>query len=370
MRATKQVPHSDTLPPSPKPTTRLPKPGEIVYLDHRPKTATEDKAITSLRCVQWNIERGYQLDRVISILLDCNADIICLQELDIGCERSFLRDCATELAEALQMVAIFGCEFEEHHCRRRRSKRTQGGGVHGNAILSRFDMANYRLIEHTEAFDWERRGHRLGEPRTGRRYAVAADVNTPLGVIRAYSLHLELFCGIRMRVRQYEDVLSDAIAHADRVPHQLIFGDLNTMAHGVARLLPRYCRDSLRYGSLGLSEAEWWYRHVLCPKQNSLCFFDPFDRHADYTLWQANGWFFRGKLDWTLCRSMRIRRHGMLNDDFKASDHKLLWVDVEPAEDACAVYDEYLEEQKAAGSRFRYFCLFIFALIVFYVSTQ
>lgn len=39
--------------------------------------------------------------------------------------------------------------------------------------------------------------------------------------------------------------------------HQAILADLNTMAHGVARLSPHYCCDGMRFRTLGRSEAEW-----------------------------------------------------------------------------------------------------------------
>lgn len=45
--------------------------------------------------------------------------------------------------------------------------------------------------------------------------------------------------------------------------HQAIMGDLNTMAHGVARLSPSYCCDQMRWRSLCWFEADWWHRHVL-----------------------------------------------------------------------------------------------------------
>ncbi len=39
--------------------------------------------------------------------------------------------------------------------------------------------------------------------------------------------------------------------------HQAILADLNTMAHGVARLSRHYCCDAMRFRSLGRTEAEW-----------------------------------------------------------------------------------------------------------------
>ena len=40
-------------------------------------------------------------------------------------------------------------------------------------------------------------------------------------------------------------------------------GDLNTMAHGIARLSPRFCRDCMRWRSLGQSEGAWFEDNVL-----------------------------------------------------------------------------------------------------------
>jgi hypothetical protein len=89
---------------------------------------------------------------------------------------------------------------------------------------------------------------------------------------------VQVFCGILSRVWQFSDILKDARAHhhqqQQQLPsqqqlqqqqqcHQVILGDLNTMAHSVARLSPNYCCDRLRWGSLGCCEAAWWQRNVL-----------------------------------------------------------------------------------------------------------
>lgn len=47
------------------------------------------------------------------------------------------------------------------------------------------------------------------------------------------------------------------------VYHQAILGDLNTMAHGVARLSPNYCCDAMRFWTLGRPEAHFWHHNVL-----------------------------------------------------------------------------------------------------------
>lgn len=45
--------------------------------------------------------------------------------------------------------------------------------------------------------------------------------------------------------------------------HQAILGDLNTMAHGIARLSPHYCCDRMRLWSIGKEEAQFWQENVL-----------------------------------------------------------------------------------------------------------
>ena len=44
--------------------------------------------------------------------------------------------------------------------------------------------------------------------------------------------------------------------------HQAILGDLNTMAHGVARLSPLYCCDQMRFWTIGRTEAHFWHHNV------------------------------------------------------------------------------------------------------------
>lgn len=95
----------------------LPQPGELVQHDFRRPSAASgnSKGIKLLQvsvpsmlslagvshivydltvCVglQWNIERGYKLPEIVEELRGIDADIIALQEVDIGCERSLTID--------------------------------------------------------------------------------------------------------------------------------------------------------------------------------------------------------------------------------------------------------------------------------------
>ncbi len=330
------------------------EPGNFLLYDCRKKDHGKDVAPNMLKCVQWNVERGYRLHEVIVILKRHQADIICLQELAIGCERSNVQNVPKLIADALEMNCVFVTEFVELHSSRR-SRRTQGGGVHGNAILSRFDMEPFVIPHSHHPVNWEKDGTKIYEPRYGERVGLGANILVPGSrPIRCYCLHLEVFCGIFSRLKQFIDILEDSKKHLDDYPIQMIFGDLNTMAHGIARFSPLYCSDKLRLLSIGYSEAQWWQRYIFdhtvdeeglvlskhVPRNlsskdiNGLQnphFYDPFCMTKDTTLHNYFG-MFKGKLDWTLLRGMHVLAKGMDNHDFTASDHKLLYVVVRPCQ--------------------------------------
>ena len=63
----------------------FPKPGEIIQYDFRNSSSTTPSTNRKgIRFIQWNIERGYKLQSIIEILKKTDADVICLQEIDIG----------------------------------------------------------------------------------------------------------------------------------------------------------------------------------------------------------------------------------------------------------------------------------------------
>ena len=88
-------------------TTAL-KPKDIFCQDFRPKGSSQGiPGVRPLRILQvrmkskqlsnfpllaahdqWNIERGYQLQKIVQALKEIDADVMALQEIDIGCERS------------------------------------------------------------------------------------------------------------------------------------------------------------------------------------------------------------------------------------------------------------------------------------------
>ncbi|KAI7826460.1 Endonuclease/exonuclease/phosphatase [Kickxella alabastrina] len=266
-----------------------------------------------LRVVQWNIERGYQLDAIIATLKRLDADILCLQEIDICNERSGNTNHAEIIAEQLGLNAGIVVEFQElkSPCR---SPSQQGGGLHGNAIYSRFDM-KLRVIDHAhQPFNWPRDGVLLGEPRVGRRCTLVAEVAVPRGPpVLAYSAHFECFTGI-----------IGSRASAAELPHQIIFGDFNTFAHSW-----RAFRQSTPTADEGLPPELHFSGDILRAAVNP-GWWDPFDAAKDITISNHGGWM-TAKADWAFVRQLKVVKHWMENRDFTTSDHRCLVLDVEHA---------------------------------------
>eukprot|EP00798_Chlamydomonas_sp_ICE-L_P003282 gene3282-13309_t len=231
----------------------LPKPGKLLSYDFRSeaaKQAASKKGDAPIKCLQWNIERGYKLDAVIEELKKLDADVLALQEIDIGCDRSAGEDTGVRIAQALGLNYVFLCEFEELRSPLRDAS-SQGGGVHGNGIMTKSDMTDFQVVEHTRhPIDWENPTHPLcqKEPRHGRRFTLASTIQTPQGPMAMYTAHLECFCGMLDRIHQFSDILRHSRTYAGGgTTPQAIFGDLNTLAHSIARLSPYYCCDQMRW---------------------------------------------------------------------------------------------------------------------------
>ncbi|KAF9945962.1 hypothetical protein BGZ70_003475 [Mortierella alpina] len=225
-----------------------------------PSVSTRDRPI---RCLQWNIERNYKAAEILATLTEIDADILCIQEIDIGCHRSgHERDHFLEICRSQGLYGGFVPEFWELEHPGRKD-RDQGGGVHGNAILSKWPVNGFRVLDHVHhAYEWERDGMKLNEPRLGRRFTIVADIQTPSGPLLCCCAHLEVFTGIVGRISALSDILADSELYSDRYPYQILFGDLNTISHSIARLAKTISSDQYRIGSVGSQEAEWWDRNL------------------------------------------------------------------------------------------------------------
>lgn len=122
----------------------------------------------------------------------------------------------------------------------------------------------FRCREHP--IDWNNPKHVLAkrEPRKGERAVLRVTVETPAGPLVVYCAHFEVFCGMLARIKHLADVFDDSRSMIDKgYYHQVLMGDLNTMAHGIARLSPSFCSDNMRWLSLGRDEAVMWENYVL-----------------------------------------------------------------------------------------------------------
>lgn len=192
-----------------------------------------------IRAVAWNIERGKRLDPIIRALREDEtlrtADLLLLTEADYGMARSGNRNVAREIAHALNLNYAFapcylaldkgngsetGVEGENTHA------------LHGNALLSRFPLANVHAVRLPNGKD-KMRGT---EKRLGSQQAIVADVQHPRGAFRLVCLHLDAHSSQAHRHHQMRIVLD----HIATLPVQLpilIGGDWNTSGYNSQRAL-------------------------------------------------------------------------------------------------------------------------------------
>jgi endonuclease/exonuclease/phosphatase family metal-dependent hydrolase len=283
-----------------------------------------------LRVASWNIERGLNFDLIQLALSDPDgfqraalergaldaatlakverqlrtlrdADIVVLNEVDLGMKRTGYRDVAKDLAHALGMNYVFGVEFVEVDrlgdlglekvqledpalAQQMQADLTPDPdrylGLHGSAILSRYPIQNARIFRFPVCHDWyatERaavskleKGKRLAvdkvflerierEVRRGGRMAIIADVRIPElpgGVATVVNVHLENKCKPECRTRQMDALLS----RIKEVEHPVIVaGDLNTTgADGTPTSIRREILKRVKNYEFWVSQALKW----------------------------------------------------------------------------------------------------------------
>ena len=188
------------------------------------------------RFVAWNVERGAQFEGQVEVLRTHpflrEADVLLLTETDAGMVRSGNRNVARDLARELGMHYAFvpcylnltkGSGIEQD------LPGSNGLGLHGNALLSRYPMGNVRPVFLENGVDIMA----SREKRIGRQAAVAADIRFPNGTITAVSVHLDAQSTQRHRYRQLRDVL-DSVGAAQAV---VVGGDWNTSTYNSSRAL-------------------------------------------------------------------------------------------------------------------------------------
>lgn len=184
---------------------------------------------SDLRVVDWNIDRGLRLEAIVRFLKGFRADIVLLQEVDLNCRRTDYLDVAQEIARALQLNYVFGCEFQE---------LTQGSAdsaaFQGQATFSRWPLINPRVIRFARQSDfwhphWFLPRHAPFQERLGGRMALCVGVKLPQRTLVTYNLHLESKGPDSLRISQLNQTLRDSEKLAAR-SSVLIAGDMNVNA--------------------------------------------------------------------------------------------------------------------------------------------
>ena len=289
-----------------------------------------------LRVAQWNIERGLEFDAVRfaftdprqfnalmedkeskageeerakireEIALLQQADLLVLNEVDWGVNRTLFRNVADQLAHALNMNYTYGVEFvevdpitmgidqqvvvreveeayavphDDHeamiaHVREvMKPDPARYRGMHGTAILSRYRLENVRLMPLLiQGHDWYKdekknsiaaktegkvsiavfKEQLVRQVRRGGRMMLLADITDPelpTGKVTVVATHLEDVASPKIRREQLQEIL-DKI---EKIDHPVIIaGDMNTSTHtGVPISVTRALKQ--RFGS-----GKWW----------------------------------------------------------------------------------------------------------------
>jgi len=101
------------------------------------QSAREQEAPKTFRVMTYNIHHGEGLDgkvdlqRIADLIKREQADIVALQEVDKGVERTARRDCPGELAALTGMSCVFSNNYHYQ------------GGEYGNAVLTRFPVKRW-----------------------------------------------------------------------------------------------------------------------------------------------------------------------------------------------------------------------------------
>ena len=183
-----------------------------------------------LRVVTYNVHkcRGFDRrtapERIISVLRELEADLMCLQEVVNAPAQALRFDQAREIARAFpNYTACFG------------ANRTLRGGTYGNLTLSRFPVLAWKNVDIT----LKRERHGVVTQKRERRGVLRTDLS--LGrdrILRVFNVHLGTgFVERRYQAKRLmsEDILLDPDLRGTR----LVLGDFNEWTKGLTTRLLR-----------------------------------------------------------------------------------------------------------------------------------
>ncbi|MBO6640204.1 MAG: endonuclease/exonuclease/phosphatase family protein [Roseitalea sp.] len=272
----------------------------------------------TVRAVTYNIQYGfgldgrYDLDRVVDAVRD--ADIVCLQEVTRGYIKNGGVDMPAALFDALP--GHFGC-FHPAGDLDMGSALAEGRAVNrrfqfGNMILSRWPLTTVR-------------GHLL--PRTWRkdtlnlqRGALEAQIFTPAGLLRVYSLHLDHIDPRErmMQVRALKSIALDFAKTGGAISGGRSFGVEEIDDRG----------DFLLMGDFNFEPRSDEYR--LMTEDESITDVTTADQGWTWRTPHAAEKTERSRLDYAFCNLALAPRISNLriDRDAEGSDHMPVWVDI------------------------------------------
>lgn len=144
----------------------------------------------------------------------------------MNARRTEYRDIPREIAQALQMNFVFGCEFEELA-----EGRPSYPACHGQATLSRLPVLSSRILRFdNQSHFWYPRWFipqsRVFQRRLGGRMALITHVAFSTGELVLYNVHLESRGIDRLRCSQLSEICNDLSRYKAEVP-VVLAGDFN-----------------------------------------------------------------------------------------------------------------------------------------------
>ncbi len=189
-----------------------------------------------LRIAHWNIEKGKHLDSVIATFRNHpilrEADLLSINEVDVGMNRSAQAFVARELGAALGMhVAFAPCylEFSKGYGDDLTIPGENTMALQGNAILSRYELHNPRVLHLPMCYDH----FEHVEKRIGNRNALAVEIERDGNRLSFVSTHLEVRNAPACRAKQIAAILAE-LEKPGAPQAAIIAGDFNsnTFARG------------------------------------------------------------------------------------------------------------------------------------------
>lgn len=188
---------------------------------------------SSFRIATYNVHkcRGFDLrivpERVVAVLLELDADILCIQEVCNAPDGPSVFDQAREIQRAFPG---FFCAFGVN--------REYRGGTYGNMTLSRFPIRSSR-------------NHDLSRRRREPRGVLQAEIEVGAGsIVNVFNVHLGT--GHMERRFQARKLLNPEVLEQPRLSGpRLVLGDFNEWTHGLTTRLLRSSFQALHPQHMG-----------------------------------------------------------------------------------------------------------------------